>query len=59
MSKTKPIKKHARSNQSLLLSDFLLGLLFDPADGDTFPETSGTYIELHGITSQKIVVFNT
>jgi hypothetical protein len=37
MSKTKPIKKPARSNQSLLLSDFLLGLLFDPADGDTFP----------------------
>jgi hypothetical protein len=37
--------------------DFLLGLFFDPEDGDVPPKHQLTYNALHGVISQKTEVF--
>jgi hypothetical protein len=47
-----------RYTSLLLLADFLLGLLFDPKDGEQYvPLKRRTFSELHGVTDQKDVLF--
>jgi hypothetical protein len=54
------VKTGGKQNRAPLLLCFLLGLFFDPEDGgDMFPKRRLTFNGLHGVISQKIVLFIT
>jgi hypothetical protein len=47
-----------KNQDRLLVSDLLLGLLLDPDDGGGYvPPKRRTFFELHGVATQKVVLF--